>query len=183
MVGRRLRKEDVLHSNGADGTPGPDHVECHVPGVCVADDFHNDIGAAAFRCLFDLRHRIIVQMQRYRAQRLRLLQSLRHRVDRIHRLDHRQSTSDGANANRSTSDADNCVFVTIPLGQILKEASGSEVARGEDVGHEHKHFLRNALGREHERRIRQRTTHVLSLPAVNRIRRRRVSKEFAFRAS
>lgn len=172
-----------LHANAGDTTPRPDHVEGELPGICMTDAFNHHVCTSSVGCVFDLLDRIVVEMNGYRTQLLRLLQSLRHAVNRIHRIHHRQRTSDRTDSHRPASYAHSRVLLAIPVIQILQETRSGEVSGREDVCHENEHLFWDARGSLDEGGIREGTSDVFGLTAIDGIRGRTVAEQLAFSAS
>lgn len=144
---------------------------------------HNIRAETGLRDLLDLGNGIVVQIDRLRAQLLRLLQSILHGINRDHRIHHRQRAGDGTDTHGSAADHDTRELLLISLGDTLQKARGGEVASGEDIRHKHQHLLGDLLGRLDERRVRERAPHILRLPAGDRVRRGAVAEQLALAAS
>ena len=145
----------------------------------MAHTFNHDIRSPTSRGLLDLWNRIVVQIDHLRTELLRLVQALLHGINRNDLIDHRQRTRNRTEPHRPTPNTHNRELLPVPIGQVLEEATRGEVAGGENIRHQHQHLLRDILRRGHARRIDQRDPHVLRLPAIDRVRRRRVAEQLA----
>lgn len=142
-----------------------------------------DICTSAIGDSLDLLHWVVIQVYHLCTQLLCLLQPLRHRVNRIHCIHHRQRTGDRAYPYWSTTHYHRRELLPIPLIQILQEPRRREVASGKDVGHEHEHLFGDILGREHESGVGERYTDVFGLAAIAGVGRYAVAEELAFAAA
>nr|POF03049.1 hypothetical protein CFP56_70052 [Quercus suber] len=149
----------------------------------MPDHLKNNICAATFCRVLDLLGRIIVEVDWDGTQLLRLLESLRDRVDGIDSVDHCQCRSDGTQPNRSTAYSDHSELLAISVREILEEACGREIASGKDVCHQDQHLFRDVLGSSHKCRVGKRAADVFSLATIDCIGWCRVPEQYALRAS
>lgn len=172
-----------MHSDTTNRAPRPNHLKRQIPRVRMSHHLHHHIRASSLRCIFDLLHRVIIEMDWNRSESFRLLQSFRDGIDRVHFIHHRQRASNRTDADWSAADTDDGVFLPITFWQIFQESRRGEVARGEDVRHENQHLFRDSFWCQHERRVCERTSHEFGLAAVDGVGGRRVAEEFAFGAA
>ena len=171
--------DDLLHADTADLAPRTDHVEGQLPGVRVTDTLDHHVCSSPSRRLLDLRNRIIVQIDDLRTQLLRLLQTLRHRINSNNLIHHRQRTGNRTDTHGPTPNTHHRELLPISVGNILQKPTRSKVPRGKNIRHQHQHLLGDILRRRHARGIHQRHPHILRLPAIDRIRRRGVAEQLA----
>ena len=172
----------LLNTNTADLTPRPDHIESKLPCIRMSHALNHNICPTTSRNLLHLRHRIIIEINRLDSKLRRLLQPLRHRVDRNNIVHHRQRTSHRTDTYGPATDTDDRELLPIPIRKILQESRSSEVASRKDIRHEHQHLLRNTLRCLHKGGIGQWTPHVLRLSSINCICRSAVSEQLALAA-
>lgn len=173
----------VLDSDTRYLTPRPYHVEGQLPRIRMPNTLHHHIRAPTSTHLLNLRNRIIVQLNNLSPQLLRLRKPLRHTINSNNIIHHRQRARNSANSHGSAPNTDNGKLLLVPLTDILEEAGSSKIPRRKNIRHQHQHLLRNILRRLHQRRLRQRRTHILGLTTRNGIRRRAIPKQLSFTAS
>ena len=180
-----LKSESVVvHPHRRNRTPRTDQIETELQSIAVPNDFHHDVRAATLGHLLDLGHRVLLhEVDRDRAKSSRLLQTLRHGVNSVDRVDHGHSASDSAEPDRSAADDDAGELLAVAGVEVLEEPAGGEVARGEDVGHQHEHFLGDGGRGAHAGRVAQRHADVLCLAAVDAVGRQGVAEELALGAA
>lgn len=101
-------------------------------------------------------------------------------VDYVDFVDHGEGGGDGADADGAAAYADDCEFFSVAVGEVLEVARGSEVAGGEDVGHQDEHFFRDVLGGEDEGGVGEGAADVFCLAAVDGVGWGGVAEEFAW---
>jgi hypothetical protein len=132
------------------------------------NNFHHNISTATVSCLLDLSHGILLsEMDRDSAKGCRFLQTLRHRVNSINRVDHSNSASNSTESDRSTTNNNTSELLAVAGVEVLKEPARGEVSGGEDVCHQHEHFLGDVGRGAHAGRVAERHADVLGLAAVD----------------